>query len=91
MLAFWLLTLPGEKACRLPDQWDRRGAYRWGRPERGRYLTRGAGKIDWADTAAGEGDAAMFADAPFVVGNETAHACARRRSGRGMAAGRSAR
>ena len=44
--------------------------------------TRGAGKIDWADTAAGEGDAAMFADAPFVVGNETAHACARRRSGR---------
>ena len=30
----------------------------------------------------------MFADVPFVVGNETAHACARRRSGRGMAAAR---
>jgi hypothetical protein len=27
----------------------------------------------------------MFADAPFVVGNERAHACARRRPGRGMA------
>jgi len=44
--------------------------------------TRGAEKIDWADTAAGEGDAAMFADAPFVVGNETAPACLPRTTAR---------
>jgi len=27
--------------------------------------------ISWADTAAGDGDAVMFADAPLVVSNET--------------------
>ena len=34
--------------------------------------TRGAGQtIGWADTAAGDGDAVMFVDAPLVVANET--------------------
>lgn len=34
--------------------------------------TRGVGQtIGWADIAAGDGDAVMFADAPLVVGNET--------------------